>query len=80
MLQSVINVSGASDAGAEGERRLYPADTVVVALGQRPEREAADALRLSAPEFYSIGDCVEPKNVYAANSVAFTIARDLGKY
>ncbi|MBR2832388.1 MAG: FAD-dependent oxidoreductase [Oscillospiraceae bacterium] len=80
MLQSVINVSGTSDAGPEGERRLYPADTVVIALGQRPEREAADALRGCAPELYCIGDCVEPKNVYAANSVAFTIARDIGKY
>ena len=80
MLQSVINVSGASDPGPMGERRLYPADTVVLALGQRPERDAADALRTCAPEFYAIGDCVSPKNVYAANSIAFTIARDIGRY
>ncbi len=47
--------------GVTGERAtirtLYPADTVVVAAGQRPLWEEADALRGCAPEFHQLGDC-----------------------
>ena len=64
---------------AEGEK-LFPADTVIYAVGQRPEREAALALRACAPEFYLLGDCVSPKNITNATGPAFQIARDIGRY
>ncbi|MDR0817972.1 MAG: NAD(P)/FAD-dependent oxidoreductase [Oscillospiraceae bacterium] len=44
----------------------FDADTVVYACGLRPERSAADALKFMAPEFYQIGDCVSPTNIYDA--------------
>ena len=63
-----------------GREVLFPADTVIYAVGQRPESEAALALRLCAPEFYQIGDCVTPGNIASATGVAFQIARDIGRY
>lgn len=66
---------GETPAGA----RLFKADTVIYAVGQRPLWEAADALRFCAPEFYQIGDCLAPRNIQAATSAAFHIARDIGR-
>ena len=50
-------------------------DTVVYAVGQRPQRQAATALYACAPEFYLLGDCVAPANIMSATSAADTIAR-----
>ncbi len=58
---------------------LFEADTVAYAVGQKPLWDEALALRLCAPEFYQIGDCVAARNIYQATSSAFFIARDLGK-
>ena len=55
-----------------------PADTVIYAVGQRPLRDEAVALRDCAGEFFQIGDCVTPKNIFAATQAAWTVARDLG--
>ena len=80
ILQSVVTETKKHQSVSIGERLLYPADTVVYAMGQIPMRE--DAIKLSgcAPLFFQIGDCVEPKNIYAATSAAYTIARDIGRY
>ncbi len=80
VLQSVISKAGLEGKHELGSQTLFEADTVAYALGQRPLRDEAEALRGCAPVFLSLGDCVQPKNVYAANSVAYTIARDLGRY
>ena len=56
-----------------------PADTIVYSVGQRPLSEEAQALRDTAPEFYALGDCVTPRNIYSATQAAWTIARDLGR-
>ena len=74
-----IKPEGVLCSGEAGEK-LYPADTVIYAVGQRPESEAALALRFCAPEFYQIGDCLTPKNITAATGAAFQIARDIGRY
>lgn len=58
---------------------LFEADTVAYAVGQKPLWNEALALRECAPEFYQIGDCVAPRNIYQATSSAFFIARDLGR-
>ena len=74
-----IRPEGVLCAGPEGEQ-LYEADTVIYAVGQRPESEAALALRFCAPEFYQIGDCLSPRNITAATSAAFHTARDIGRF
>ena len=63
---------------AEGEQ-LYPADTVIYAVGQRPLAEEAEQFHFCAPEFYTIGDCVTPATIYQATSQAFYAARDIGR-
>ena len=64
--------------GTSGEV-FFEADTIAYAVGQSPLRDAALALRGHAPEFYMIGDCVEPKNIHAASSAGYFTARDLGR-
>ena len=60
-----------------GAEERFPADTVVCAMGQTPLREEADALRFCAPEFYTLGDCVSPKNIMQATAMADAIARNI---
>ena len=62
-----------------GETVELTGDTVICALGMRPEREAADELRFLAPEFYQIGDCNIPKNITEATRTAYFAAMDLGR-
>jgi 2,4-dienoyl-CoA reductase-like NADH-dependent reductase (Old Yellow Enzyme family)/thioredoxin reductase len=61
----------------EGSKKLFEADTVIYAVGLQPLHEEADALRFCAPEFHQIGDCLTPKNIQQATSMAFTVARDI---
>mgnify|MGYP000827440009 FL=1 len=73
-----ITDDGVIGRNAEGEQ-LYPADTVIYAVGQRPLAEEAEQFRFCAPEFYTIGDCVTPATIYQATSQAFYAARDIGR-
>ncbi len=59
--------------------KLFKADTVIYSVGQRPLWDEADALRFCAPEFYQVGDCVTPKNIYEATHTAHYVAQDLGR-
>ena len=63
-----------------GSEKVFAADTVVYAVGQKPAREEAIALGACAPEFYMIGDCVKSRNITDATGEAFMIARNLGRY
>ena len=63
-----------------GKEIFYPADTVIYAVGQRALREEAMSLNGCAPEFYMLGDCLVQKNITEATSLAFTIARNLGRF
>ncbi|SHI11037.1 2,4-dienoyl-CoA reductase [Sporobacter termitidis DSM 10068] len=73
-----IGSRGVTGEGPEGQE-LFEADTVIYAIGQKPLREEADALRFAAPEFYQIGDCLTPKNITEATRAAYNIARDIGR-
>jgi 2,4-dienoyl-CoA reductase-like NADH-dependent reductase (Old Yellow Enzyme family) len=63
----------------KGSRKLYEADTVIYAAGRHGLRDEAERLRFCAPEFHQIGDCLIPKNIHQATSMAFTVARDIGR-
>ncbi len=80
MLVSVISEAKLATDAEVGSKKLFEADTVICALGMTPLREEANALRECAPLFFEIGDCAEPKNIYAANATAYTIARDIGRF
>ena len=74
-----ITGNGLVGEGPDGAK-LFEADTVVYAAGQAPLRAEADALNGAAPEFYQIGDCLTPKNIPEATSLAYNIARDIGRF
>ena len=61
-----------------GEEYFVEADTVIYAVGQRPERESAIRLYDCAPEFHILGDCTAPKNIRQATDMAYNIVRDIG--
>jgi len=42
------------------------ADTIVLAVGVRPEKELGEKLKGLVEELYLIGDCVEPRDVMFA--------------
>lgn len=65
------------DDAEEGSKKLFEADTVIYAIGQQPLHDEVDALRFCAPEFHQIGDCLTPKNIQLATSMAYSIARDI---
>ena len=73
-----ISGDGVTGQGSGGER-FFPADTVVCALGMRPNRDEAAALALCAPEFHVLGDCVTPATIYQATNAAYFAALDIGK-
>ena len=70
----------AQEITAEGVRaggELFPADTVFLAAGLRPRAEAAEALRVCAPEFYRIGDCLKPDVLFGATSGGYFAGREI---
>ncbi len=67
-------------AESEGQTKSYDADTVIYAVGQAPLRDEAISFNCCAPEFYQIGDCVTPRNITSANTEAFMIARNIGRF
>jgi 2,4-dienoyl-CoA reductase-like NADH-dependent reductase (Old Yellow Enzyme family)/thioredoxin reductase len=74
-----VNAKGVIGENSEG-KKLFEADTVVCALGLVPQREAAEELRLAAPLFYQIGDCLTPRTIYEATRTARQIALDIGEH
>lgn len=56
------------------ELMFLKADTVVLAVGAKPENGLAKELQGLAQEIYSIGDCIEPRNAMVAINEAADIA------
>ncbi len=71
-----ITPEGVRVQGPGGEE-FIPGDTVAVALGRSPRREAADALRFCAPNFIQLGDCDTPATVWQATDTAYHMVRDI---
>ena len=74
-----ISEQGILCEGPDGAR-FIKADTVIYAIGQKPLRDEADALRFCAPEFYQLGDCLTPRNITEATRTAYHITRDIGRF
>lgn len=49
-----------------GDKRLFEADTIVIAAGSYPLREVVNGLLDAAPDVVQIGDCVKPQKVTEA--------------
>ena len=56
-------------------KSLLEADTVVLAVGQKPNEVLLESLKEKVPEIYAIGDCVEPRKLLNAIWEGFRTAR-----
>lgn len=59
-------------------KQLFKADTVVTAMGMRPLRDEALAMRLCAPDFHLVGDALVSRTIREANWNAYQAALDCG--
>jgi 2,4-dienoyl-CoA reductase-like NADH-dependent reductase (Old Yellow Enzyme family)/thioredoxin reductase len=59
----------------EGDLVFLKADTVVLAVGVKPESQLIETLKGISPEVYAIGDCVEPRDAMWAIREGAEIAR-----
>ena len=72
-----ISEEGMRCVDSDGKEKLYKADTIVCAVGQKSLTPIVDQLRNTAPEFYYIGDCVKPQRVKDAISSGYHVAMSL---
>lgn len=61
---------------ADGEL-LLEADTILLAAGMKPDREAADSFCNAAPRVFQIGDCIKPDCVLEAVTLGYYRALDM---
>jgi pyruvate/2-oxoglutarate dehydrogenase complex dihydrolipoamide dehydrogenase (E3) component len=80
----LVNTRGMeiSDAGltvedADGGQKTLPADTILIAAGQRPLTDVANSLRNAAPLVLPIGDCVRPGKVTDALVLGYYTGLDI---
>ena len=59
---------------------FIPADMVIYAAGRVRRNEEAKALSACAKQFIQLGDCLKVANIQAATSVAWTEARNIGRF
>ena len=62
---------------AEGNTVLIPGETVICAVGQRPNRPDVEALRDCAPFVREIGDCIRAANITTALYQGYHAALDI---
>jgi len=70
-----INDNSVTLVGKDGKKSSLENDTVVLALGMKPNRELVEAVQDTVPETRVIGDCVEPRKVMDAVWEGFRQAR-----
>lgn len=62
---------------AEGEQKSIKADTIVLAVGMRPNNTIYKELEGKVSELYAIGDCVEPRRAFEAIHEGAEISRKI---
>ena len=72
-----ITAAGVTYVDQEGQEHLLSCESVVMAAGMRPRREAANALYDPSYRLYTIGDCDKAANVQKAVRAAFSTAISL---
>jgi len=60
---------------AEGTRRELKADSVVLAVGFKPESTLREELEGEVPELFAVGDCVKPRKIINAVWEGFHASR-----
>ncbi|MGI5936925.1 MAG: FAD-dependent oxidoreductase, partial [Oscillospiraceae bacterium] len=62
---------------SSGNEILFPADTIVCAVGQKPRRSVVERLLNTAPRVEEIGDCVKPQRITEATFRGHYAALDI---
>jgi 2,4-dienoyl-CoA reductase-like NADH-dependent reductase (Old Yellow Enzyme family)/thioredoxin reductase len=70
-----VTAEGVRTVDRDWQGEVFAVDTVVLALGARPENALVEDLKDLGIEMYSIGDCVEPRNIYEAVHEGARVAR-----
>jgi pyruvate/2-oxoglutarate dehydrogenase complex dihydrolipoamide dehydrogenase (E3) component len=50
----------------DGNKQTLKADTIVLAVGAKGNKGLAEKLEGKVPALYSVGDCIEPRDIMAA--------------
>jgi len=79
-IETSCNVQEIIDEGLimtdrQDKKRTLEADTIILAVGLKPNRELVETLQGKLPELYVIGDCVESRRVINAIWEGFRTAR-----
>ena len=68
---------GVEVVDSKGQKQVLDADTVVLAMGNKPNRELADELKEKVSRIFTVGDCLEPRRlieaIYEATNAACLI-------
>ncbi|MFZ5981913.1 MAG: FAD-dependent oxidoreductase [Candidatus Zixiibacteriota bacterium] len=72
-----VNGQSVTVSDKSGKTRDIKADTVLMAVGFKPQNELHESLLNSGMEIYSIGDCVAPGKIYDAIHTAYKTARNI---
>jgi 2-enoate reductase len=59
----------------QGKKRTLEPDTIILAVGLKPNRELVEALQGKVRELYVVGDCVESRRIIDAIWGGFRTAR-----
>lgn len=80
-METNVMVEGITDRGVKAKRdghaKFFSGDTVVLAVGFKPNKELGQKLSGRIPALYSIGDCVEPRRIKEAIEEGFRLAREI---
>lgn len=72
-----VNEEGALVIDKNWEKRVIPADTIVLAMGSVPNRDLVDELQGRVPECFVIGDCRKPRTILEAVAEGSRFAREI---
>jgi 2,4-dienoyl-CoA reductase-like NADH-dependent reductase (Old Yellow Enzyme family)/thioredoxin reductase len=74
---SRVEETGVVVTAEDGTETFVEADSVVVAIGNKPDNTLYEKIRFLGIPLYQIGDCLEPRSAKAAISEAATIGRSI---
>jgi 2,4-dienoyl-CoA reductase-like NADH-dependent reductase (Old Yellow Enzyme family)/thioredoxin reductase len=74
---SRVEETGVVVTAEDGTETFVEADSVVVAIGNKPDNSLYEEIRTLGIPLYQIGDCLEPRSAKAAISEAATIGRSI---
>jgi NADPH-dependent 2,4-dienoyl-CoA reductase/sulfur reductase-like enzyme len=76
-VSKVVPGEGVYALNGEGGEEFIPADTIVYAMGMRPNSQTVDALRDVCPDTVAVGDCVKARKARHAMEEGYWAAVNL---